>query len=82
MYERIMNIGYSLQLNSGKTLIILWVLQISYNLQGISINGLELTKSICVRFVNTTESRGININQSLTLKPLNEHQFAWVFVEK
>ena len=58
--------GYHLQLNPGKTKII--VFAPSKILKEISIHGVQLTNVICCRFISTTKSLGIHLDEHLQLK--------------
>ena len=57
---------YHLQLNPGKTKIILFAPPTI--LKEISIHGVQLTSDICTRFISTTKSLGIHIDQGLQFK--------------
>ena len=59
-------LDFHLQLNAGKTKIIL--LAPPRVLGEISIHGIHLTNSVCVRFVSTVKSLGVYMDQGLTLK--------------
>ena len=58
--------GYHLQLNPGKTKIIIFAP--SKILKEISIHGVQLTNAICTRFISTTKSLGIHLDEHLQLK--------------
>ena len=57
---------YYLQLNPGKTKIIL--VAPPKILKEISIHGVQLTSDICTRFISTTKSLGIHIDQGSQFK--------------
>ena len=60
-------VDYCLQLNPGKTQILL----IGPNsvLKQISIRGVQLSIDTCIRFVNVTKDLGVKIDEHLTFEP-------------
>ena len=60
-------VEYCLQLNPGKTQILL-VAPVRI-LKQISIRGVQLSNGTCVRFISTTKDLGIRIDEHLTFEP-------------
>jgi hypothetical protein len=60
-------VEYYLQLNPGKTQILL-VAPVSF-LNQISIRGVQLSNGTCVRFISSTKDLGIRIDEHLTFEP-------------
>ena len=58
---------YCLQLNPGKTQILL--IAPTNILEQLSIRGAQLSNGTCIRFVSTTKDLGIRIDEHLTFEP-------------